>query len=135
MKPDAFLEIACEQCGVIKSREIGVYEFFHLSFQEYLAAAHMKENGLAADLAERVTDPFWQEVVRLAVAMQGVFAPLFRALIRSGRITEAMALARDCLDETLELDSAPFVELLDAALLQMAKADARGPRVAIARPR
>src|SRR5262249_32683634 len=46
LSPAQFLEVASEQCGVLASRSIGTYAFFHLSFQEYLCAAHMKEAGL-----------------------------------------------------------------------------------------
>src|SRR5262249_26074230 len=56
MSPAEFLEAACEECGVLASRDVGTYEFFHLSFQEYLCAAHMKGAGLVRELAERAAD-------------------------------------------------------------------------------
>jgi formylglycine-generating enzyme required for sulfatase activity len=121
MSPKEFLEVACEQCGVLASRNIGSYEFFHLSFQEYLCAAYMKEAGLAADLAGKAGDPWWAEAILLAMSMPGMFAPFARELVRSGRVAGNVGLVRECLAETIELDEAPFVELLDEALAQAAK--------------
>src|SRR5262249_40155117 len=100
--------------------------------QEYLCAAHMKEAGQAAELARRAGDPWWQEAVLLAMSMPGMFAPFVRELIRSGRLADNMAIVREGLAETIELNQAPFVELLDAALGQAAKPK-RGLRAWVSR--
>jgi formylglycine-generating enzyme required for sulfatase activity len=121
LSPAEFLEIACEQCGVLASRNVATYEFFHLSFQEYLTAAHIKEKGLATELARRAGDPWWHEVVQLAMSMPGMFEPFVRELIRTDRLAANIELVRACLDETILLDEAPFLELLDRAIAQIAK--------------
>src|SRR5262249_51478933 len=64
---------------------------------------------------------WWQETILLAMSMPGMFGPFVRALIRLGRLPEQVSLVRECLNETIELDAAPFVELLDAAIVQMGK--------------
>jgi formylglycine-generating enzyme required for sulfatase activity len=121
LSPSELLQIACEQCGVLASRSYGTFEFFHLSFQEYLCAAHMKEAGLAAELARRADDPWWHEVVLLAMSMRGMFTALVRGLIANGSLAAQTELVRACLDETIEIDEAPFVDVLDGALERMAE--------------
>ena len=121
MTPAAFLEVACEQCGVLASRNIGSYELFHLSFQEYLCAAYMKEAGLAGELASHAGDPWWHEVILLAMSMPGMFGGVVRELVALGKIAEQMGLVRECMEEAIEIDEGPFVEVLDAAVAQMAR--------------
>ena len=121
LTPEELLTTACEHCGILASRDIGSYEFFHLSFQEYLTAAHIKEAGLAAELAGHADDPWWHDVILLGMSMRGVFAPFMRALLQNGLFITQGALVRACLDETVELDEAPFVEVLDRILAQMAE--------------
>jgi formylglycine-generating enzyme required for sulfatase activity len=86
----------------------------------------MKETGLGAELAERAEDPFWHEVVLLAMSMRGMFTAFVRGLVVNRRLAAHTELVRACLDETLERDEAPFVEVLEEALKQM-----DGPRAGV----
>ena len=43
--------------------------FLHLTFQEYLAAAHATREGLAEALAKELGRPWWREMILLALAL------------------------------------------------------------------
>ena len=50
---------------LLKEISIGVYEFLHLSFQEYLVALELREKKDYGTLLEHLYDPWWEEVVLL----------------------------------------------------------------------
>lgn len=60
---------------IIQDGDIG-YRFRHLSFQEFLAARHVsaRADDPVEVLAQRLTDPWWREVVLLAPAFKAMFA-------------------------------------------------------------
>ena len=41
MTPQDFIELIKDVCGLLIEKGLGVYEFAHLSFQEYLAAVEI----------------------------------------------------------------------------------------------
>jgi hypothetical protein len=106
--------------GLLHERENGVYSFAHLTFQEYLAAAHMKDKGLVGKLAAVVDDDWWRECTLLYAAKSDI-GPIVEACLESGTVT-ALALAFDCADEGKEL--APELrDRLDALLASAADPD------------
>jgi formylglycine-generating enzyme required for sulfatase activity/3',5'-cyclic AMP phosphodiesterase CpdA len=114
--PEAFLERARDVCGVLASKDLGSYEFFHLSFQEYLAATHAREKGLIAELAEHAAEPWWREVILLAAAQPGVLGKLVRALASKSGLEPHGDLLRECVSEAFDLEAAPFVEAINRGL-------------------
>ena len=89
--------------GLLVERESGQYCFAHHTFQEYLAAAHIRDKGLADDLAKAVGDPWWRETTLLYTA-QADADPIVAACLDSGTIP-ALALAFDCADQDSDLDA------------------------------
>jgi energy-coupling factor transporter ATP-binding protein EcfA2 len=89
--------------GILMQREEGIYSFAHLTFQEYLASVHMKENGLTYNLKERVGSSWWHETLRLYAA-QSDASPIISACL-SGQDTsiDALTLALLCRNEALEI--------------------------------
>lgn len=119
--PERFLDLVRDECGVLMSRDLGRIEFIHLSFQEYLAACHVAGRGLGRALADRASDPRWEEVILLAMSRPGVFEPFMaRALERGGLHA---ALLRQCLRETLEVLPGPFEAAADRALARLRTPD------------
>lgn len=59
------------KCGAMVERESGEYAFAHQTFQEYLAADHMKREGLPEkdNLKSMVLDEWWNETLLLYSAM------------------------------------------------------------------
>ncbi|GAA2581837.1 NACHT domain-containing protein [Actinomadura fulvescens] len=83
--------------------EHGAYGFAHLTLQEYLAAAHVREQ---ADqhlylLIQGVDDPWWRETTLLWAAASDA-TPVIEACLASGTL-HALTLAFDCADEALEV--------------------------------
>jgi hypothetical protein len=82
--------------GLLVERERDLYAFAHHTFGEYLAARHIKDNGLAQVLADAVDDMWWRETT-LFYAAGGDADPIVWACLDSGTVT-ALALAFDCAD-------------------------------------
>ena len=119
--PERFLDLVRDECGVLMSRDLGRIEFVHLSFQEYLAACHVSNLGLGRALADRATDPRWEEVILLAMSRPGVFGPFMTRCLERGEVD--VALLRQCLREAPEILQAPFEAAADRALARLRASD------------
>jgi formylglycine-generating enzyme required for sulfatase activity len=116
-----FLDLVRDECGVLMSRDLGRVEFVHLSFQEYLAACHVSNHGLARSLADRSSDPRWEEVILLAMSRPGVFEPFMTRCLE--RVDIDVALLRQCLREAPQVLPGPFEAAADQALAQLSTPD------------
>ena len=102
--------------GLLIERESGLYSFAHQTFQEYLAAAYIRDKGLSSVLADAVGDVWWRETTLLYAARSDA-DPIVRACLDSTSAA-AFSLAFDCSEQSSEL--APELrngldELLDSA--------------------
>ena len=95
-----FLDDAASS-GLFIERENGVRAFAHLTFQEYLAAAHIKDKNLQDVLAQAAGDPWWRETTLLYVASADA-GPIVHACLTADTVP-ALALAFDCAEEAGEL--------------------------------
>jgi formylglycine-generating enzyme required for sulfatase activity len=109
--PERFLDLVRDECGVLKSRDLGRIEFVHLSFQEYLTACHVAARGLGRQLADRAGDPRWEEVILLAMSRDGVFEPFMTRILERGNLD--LALLRQCLREAPQIIPEPFEAAAD----------------------
>jgi len=50
---------------LLVQKESGIYGFIHLTFQEYMASVHIKEERLLTELISRVNQTWWHETARL----------------------------------------------------------------------
>ncbi len=89
--------------GLLVERESGQYCFAHHTFQEYLAAAHIRDAKLAEVLAEKVDDPWWRETT-LLYAARGDVGPIVEACLTSSSVS-AITLAMDCAANDRHLDA------------------------------
>jgi hypothetical protein len=87
--------------GLLLERENDVYSFAHLTFQEYLASAYIRDKGCVQTLVTSVDDIWWRETT-LLYASKCDADPIVRACLRSGSTTSLM-LAFDCVDQGSEL--------------------------------
>ena len=87
--------------GLLVERENGVYSFAHHTFQEYLAAAHIREKDLVGGLAKNVDDTWWRETTLLYVVRANA-DPIVNACLDSSGVA-ALALAFDCAEQKTEL--------------------------------
>jgi formylglycine-generating enzyme required for sulfatase activity len=111
---ERFLELARDNCGVLASRDVDSYEFFHLAFQEYLAAAHAVERGRVTDLAALASEAAWREPILLAMSMPGAFTPFMQKLLRSKEVARHGDLLRECFEQAalVRIDEQPFAEFV-----------------------
>jgi energy-coupling factor transporter ATP-binding protein EcfA2 len=99
---EKFLKDLQAGSGLLLEREARQWSFAHLTFQEYLTAAHWLEqkNGNLR-WGELVSESWWHETLRLYAA-QGDATPLVEACLEVDTIP-ALMLAADCLDEAREI--------------------------------
>lgn len=117
LTPFQFLKQIKEVSGLLVERELGVYEFAHLSFQEYLAAAQVKELQQDNLLTENLQDPWWAETIRLYAAQSDASNLIRQALVKP--TVNSLTLALDCLQECLKVEPAireQLEEMLEAGL-------------------
>ncbi|NEP11307.1 MAG: NACHT domain-containing protein [Symploca sp. SIO2C1] len=98
-----FLEQVKDVSGLLVEKELGVYEFAHLSFQEYLAAVELKETNNEELLIANINNSWWTEAIRLYAAQTNVSKLIRAVLALPSPSVEAMALAYDCLEEGLSV--------------------------------
>ena len=87
--------------SLLTERETDQYAFAHLAFQEYLAAAHIRDKGLVNVLTDAVSDGWWRETTLLYVARADA-DPIVRACLEADTVP-ALALAFDCDEQGSEL--------------------------------
>lgn len=80
--------------GLVAEPEPATYAFVHHTFQEYLAAAHIRETGDTATLVGGVDDLWWQETTVLFSAGADIDA-LVVACLESSSVA-ALSLAFEC---------------------------------------
>jgi hypothetical protein len=99
--PDGFLDDVSSN-GLLIERETGKYAFAHKTFQEYLAAEHIRVNGLVGELANTVSDDWWVETTLLYAATSNADR-IVRACL-DANTGPALALALDCTDQDSDVD-------------------------------
>ena len=101
VSPTAFLKHIQTVSGLLVEREDNSYQFAHLSFQEYLAAAQTKEIRKEDCLINHLENSWWHETIRLYAANNDTTA-IVEAALDQPSITSLM-IAYDCLDESKSL--------------------------------
>ncbi len=109
--------------GLFIEREDGVRAFAHQTFQEYLAAAHIKDKNLQEILINAVSDIWWRETALLYVAGADA-GPIVEACLAANTLS-SLTLAFDCAEEAGELS--PELRGTLTSLLAEGLADGAGP--------
>jgi hypothetical protein len=111
-----FLRFVEESSGLLLEENPGRYAFSHLTFQEYLAAGHVRETpSLRGLLLREATDPWWRETIAL-LAAEGDGTDLVLHLMDRGtrstdrtEVVSALGLAASCVKEGREIGEAARV--------------------------
>lgn len=101
---EEFIQQVRDVSGLLVEKEVGVYEFAHLSFQEYLAAVQIKESNQENLLIENIKQSWWAETIRLYAAQSNASNLIRKVLAMPSPSVEEMALAYDCLEEGLSVN-------------------------------
>jgi hypothetical protein len=111
-----FWEEMLEIAGLLVEKEAGVYEFSHQTFQEYLAALQIKEQGEELLLLEKLSNDRWQEVICFYAALGNATNLINAALDNPTPYT--LKLANRCRNEGRDVDQ-PTSTRLGQALLKL----------------
>ncbi|MFC4070957.1 NACHT domain-containing protein [Actinoplanes subglobosus] len=101
MSAERFLD-EMEATGLLPSPDAEHVTFTHQTFQEYLAARHITEEGMDGLLPEVVDDPWWRETILLHAA-DGNPNAIVAGALRSGTAT-ARSLAFEIVDSGTPVD-------------------------------
>ncbi len=102
-----YLKIVESSSGLLLEREQGVYSFAHKTFQEYLAAVHIRSNRLEQELAARTDEEWWHETIRLYVA-EADATPILEACLRQTPPSiSALTLAVECIPARVNIFETP----------------------------
>jgi len=103
MTPKKFLQSIENISGLLLEKEQGSYAFAHKTFQEYLAAVQICENGLGHVLVKQIELDWWHETIRLYCA-QADATPIISACLAITPLSiEALKLAFYCLDDARDV--------------------------------
>ncbi len=100
---EEFIEQIRDVCSLLVERENDVYEFAHLSFQEYFAAVEIQTTQQEKLLLDNIKNSWWHETIRLYAAQSNATNIIQAILNMEEPTVDAMALAYDCRDEGLSL--------------------------------
>lgn len=106
-----FLQHIEESSGLLLELEQGRYGFAHLTFQEYLAAIHIKEEQLEQQLLPQVANSWWHETIRLYCARADATRIIQACLQGTPPELAALELATACKEEALEADPMVWKQL------------------------
>jgi hypothetical protein len=116
LSPKKFWEEILDIAGLLVEKEVGIYEFSHQTFQEYLAALHIKEQGQEALLLEKLSNDRWQEVICFYAALGNATNLINAALDNPTPYT--LKLANRCKNEARDVDQQTLTRL-DNGLLTL----------------
>ncbi|MGJ3251090.1 MAG: NACHT domain-containing protein [Elainellaceae cyanobacterium] len=110
LPPAEFLRDIELDSGLLVQKEQGIYEFAHLSFQEYLASVQVSVQQQEHLLVEQIDNSWWTETIRLyAVQVRDATSIVQAALdaAREGSEESAittLTLAHGCIQEEATVD-------------------------------
>ncbi|MGK7893566.1 MAG: SUMF1/EgtB/PvdO family nonheme iron enzyme [Xenococcus sp. (in: cyanobacteria)] len=122
LSPENFLKLIRDVSALLVETEQGILEFAHKSFQEYLAAVQIKENGQDNILTSNIDDSWWDETIRLYAA-QSDATNLITAALEKNTVS-ALKLALDCTEEGLRIEPEVRQQLEDKLETGLESADA-----------
>ncbi|MGB0386495.1 MAG: NACHT domain-containing protein [Ardenticatenaceae bacterium] len=118
-----FLRMIENSSGLLLERESGEYSFAHLTFQEYLAAAHLLDQQLEDELLKgaRIEESWWHETIRLYCSNADATRLIAACLKEDKPSVAALTLALDCESEALKVQ--PKVRMKLQSILEQGMED------------
>ncbi len=110
--PETVLSHLLNRSGLLRAPTAETIDFCHRTFQDFLGARALLDEGTFGMVRKHAADDQWEDVIRMAVA-QGRprdRADILRELLHDGS-ARAVVLAASCLEQATELDPAVRSEL------------------------
>ncbi|MEU3600015.1 NACHT domain-containing protein [Streptomyces sp. NPDC006798] len=111
--PERVLRHLIERSGLLREPAVGRLDFVHRTFQDYLAAKALVDEGDFPLLLDNALNDQWEDVVRMAVALarpaerrrivQGLLGYVGAERGVGSRTVRALLLAASCLDQAVEI--------------------------------
>ncbi|QDY77283.1 NACHT domain-containing protein [Streptomyces qinzhouensis] len=112
--PERVLSHLIERSGLLREPAAGRLDFVHRTFQDYLAAKALVEEGDFPLLLDNALNDQWEDVVRMAVALgrpaerkrviKGLLGYVGGERGLGSRTVRSLLLAASCLDQAVEID-------------------------------
>lgn len=112
--PEALLLNIRDRSGIFMGFSESEYGFTHLSFQEFLAAEHIRNMEKVEILIAKYGQRWWKEVTRLYLALDNpsVIEEFMLSLIPTDGFRTDIGLALDGLNDSIEKPFVPFTRAL-----------------------
>ncbi|MFG2134883.1 NACHT domain-containing protein [Streptomyces sp. NPDC048751] len=110
--PDAVLTRLLARSGLLRAPSADTIDFCHRTFQDFLGARALLDEGTFGMVHKHAADDQWEDVIRMAVA-QGRprdRVEILRQLLRDDS-PRALLLAASCLEQATELDPSVRAEI------------------------
>ncbi|MEU3103910.1 NACHT domain-containing protein [Streptomyces griseoflavus] len=110
--PETVLAHLLNRSGLLRAPTAETIDFCHRTFQDFLGARALLDEGTFGMVRKHAADDQWEDVIRMAVA-QGRprdRADVLRELLHDGS-ARAVVLAASCLEQATELDPSVRAEL------------------------
>ena len=101
---ESFLKFIVENSGLLVERDVGSFSFTHKTFQEYLTAVYLIENGSEDQLLSHISEPWWHETIRFFAAVGDTDIVINTCLKISPATSSVLLLAIVCADENPDID-------------------------------
>lgn len=97
--PKDFIKYIESDSSIVVEVEEEIYDFAHLSFQDYLTAVEIKEKNQEKILIDNINNDWWAEVIRLYAPKNDTTSIIQSVLAQENPTDLSLILAFDCLDE------------------------------------
>lgn len=98
-----FLDTIMNETGLLVENDVGRLAFAHLTYQEFLSAAEIKNRQKEDFLIERSSDPWWHETILLYAATSDATRIVRACLDQPERSLENLKLAYEILQEAMQI--------------------------------
>jgi formylglycine-generating enzyme required for sulfatase activity/metallophosphoesterase superfamily enzyme len=112
--PESLLLNIRDRSGIFMGHSEREYGFTHLSFQEYLAAEHIRNQKNISLLIEKYGEKWWREVILLSLSLANpsIMEPFLQAFIPTEKFKIDLSLIMNALKDSIIKPQKPFLDAL-----------------------
>jgi len=120
--PKEFIHNIRDRSGIFTGYSADEFGFIHLSFQEYLAAEHIRNTGAIDVLVTNYDKRWWGEVIRLCLALgnPSIMNRFMEKIIPTENFSNDISLAIDSIRDSIDKPVKPLTDALNNKQLSSA---------------